>query len=331
MLTSLQESGYIHIKNSINPDKLSFIANNCIKSKVNYTCIKNFVETTLTSNVNELLTWDMVYTKFRVSNNNNSVDAAAIHRDINYQGGSPMDNISPCYTVLVYFDKTTMEIIPGSHKELHVSYSDAAANLKKIKRITVIPGDLFIFHSTLLHRGIFTEGLINRRLLQVFDVFPTKNDFILYSSKFLHVPGVESNANMMIKVSKIPGIIDYINMLGYLNTSTGYGYNCSNGKGVIAQLKLPNTFTHFSSEGLCNRITIEPNTLQDINKYVLNASVKEYIITFDGPICKYNWLCYNRQYTIYITITVIIFVIIIKIMHLAYVNRYKIYKKIKLV
>lgn len=54
---------------------------------------------------------DIIYSKFRFSNNNSS-DAATFHNDV--YNCSNLD-VMPVYTCLSYFDEAQMELIPKSH------------------------------------------------------------------------------------------------------------------------------------------------------------------------------------------------------------------------
>jgi cell wall-associated NlpC family hydrolase len=126
--------------------------------------------------------WDSRYTKYRVSDNNNA-DASGFHRDIFAQKNIKL----PCYTFLHYFDETIMEVIPGSHNQLFVPVSKLVPTLQKSVRVTIRPGDLLIFDATLLHRGIFFVNLKSRKLIQVFELFPTNKDQLQWSDKIHHV------------------------------------------------------------------------------------------------------------------------------------------------
>lgn len=59
-----------------------------------------------------------------------------------------------------------------------------------------------IFYSCLLHRGIFTENKKHRRLIQVFDICKTPEEFDYYLNRSYHVPGDEKFSDFMIELSK---------------------------------------------------------------------------------------------------------------------------------
>lgn len=302
MQQELDEKGYLIFRNIIDPSS----AYEAIRDKeVNYVLLKQFIQSKMLDTVNKQLGWDARYTKFRVSDNNNSADASAFHRDIFSQDYA--DPVVPSFTCLKYLDTTVMELIPGTHKLPAMSYIDALRKFGERVRMTINPGDILIFYSTLLHRGIFTEGLKHRRLIQVFEVFPTQHELDLYSNSIIHVEGREKYSNSMIWASKQPVLSDIINWLGYLNAATGYGV-------MYGDCLVPNS-KYLSSEGLRGRLHVVNGTWQPINKYIMN------IATRDLPKDCYDnfqFICYGRQYITYIIIALILVAVIIYLLVLLY-------------
>ena len=99
------------------------------------------------------------FSKYRFSNNNNSSDASTFHRDLY---NHTENDIVPIFTVLVYFDDTQMELIPGSHiKNNKYSFDD-------LKIIDIKAGNTLIIFANLLHRGKNFTNSGNRRILQIF-------------------------------------------------------------------------------------------------------------------------------------------------------------------
>jgi hypothetical protein len=96
---------------------------------MNYTKMESFIKSDLLDIVNKNLNWDIIYTKFRVSNNNNSVDASAFHRDIFAINNKALNKKVPIFTILTYLDKTTMEIIPKSHKYISMNILTSIKNV----------------------------------------------------------------------------------------------------------------------------------------------------------------------------------------------------------
>ena len=129
---------------------------------------------TTAAQVTRLMDWlrdtrgiDLHALKFRASNNNNNVDASQPHRDVKVLGNK-FENV---YTVLYYVDDADLEVYLGSHR------GKFAALSAKAKRIQLSAGDMVIFHSSMLHRGIYSDcrcAKDNRRVLQMFDCVADK-------------------------------------------------------------------------------------------------------------------------------------------------------------
>jgi hypothetical protein len=164
----LNKDGYIIIKKGITDfDKVLNSINGDI---INYTDIKDFIDNTflLTIQKNLFDITDPIYIKFRFSNNNNSIDASVFHQD-DYNH-TDLD-VLPLYTGLCYFDDAELELIPGSHIKGELGLIDLYKN-KKV--LFLEKGDIVVFHSNIYHKGLnFTKGK-DRRLLQVFGIFPNK-------------------------------------------------------------------------------------------------------------------------------------------------------------
>ena len=160
---------------------------------------------------------------------------------------------------------------------------------------------MLVFRSMLLHRGIFTEGLENRRLIQVFDIFPSPSDYNTYAPKILHVPGNETYSDLMIRLNRHHLTSNIINVIGFLNALTGCGH-----RHEMFSKYFRDKYFYFASEGLRGRLEIIPGQAQEINKYIiinkgddLPSQIRE----------AYTYYCYNRQLAIYsmLLLLVIIF------------------------
>lgn len=277
-----------------------------------YSEIEIFIRQTMLEKVKNLLQWPMVdYVKYRVSDNNNSVDASGFHRDIAYQGNDKFYT-PPVYTCLTYFDRTAMELIPGSHKRQHYDLSDLWDLYKSKLNLEIQPGDVLIFHSSLLHRGIFTQKLAHRRVIQVFEVFNSKQTLSNIIPRIMHVKGNEKYGNFMIKASKGVGpVISMINTWAYINAAQGYGAKYQTFK--VCGIK---GFDYFSSEGLCDRLIVQPNTWQTINKYILNPSVPVSSLP-DECYSVYRFNVYNRTCATMVLQSLIVLVALIILIRLA--------------
>lgn len=310
MLNNLNTNGFIVFRNSLSKEDISsglkcFDTN----SNVNYTQMFNFVNTKMLQIPNTKLGWDCQFLKLRVSDNNNSSDASTFHRDvvcINHK------DTFPIFTCLTYFDETIMEVIPSSH--LHIKNT----LFSKKQKIKLKPGDILLFYSHLLHRGIFTEGLKQRRLVQVFDIFRNKHDYQLNKSKIIHVRGNETHSNLLITMSKyhIPAYL--LNIFGYFNAINGYNYNYKPNK-IKQKLNLPHVYSYISSEGLRGRLRILHNTFQENNKYILNDHTID-----DLDLASYNTykhIFYNHNFikcslfllSLLIIVSIIVWLIIKKV------------------
>ena len=168
MDNKLNKDGYIIIKKGITD--FDQVLNSINGDIINYTDIKDFIDNTflLTIQKNLYDISDPRYIKFRFSNNNNSIDASVFHQDdYNY---TDLD-VLPLYTGLCYFDNAELELIPGSHIKGELGLIDLYKNRKVL---FLEKGDIVVFHSNIYHKGLnFTKGK-DRRLLQVFGIFPNK-------------------------------------------------------------------------------------------------------------------------------------------------------------
>lgn len=261
---------------------------------VRYDMLQRFIEDEMLRKISVILGCDndMVYVKYRASDNNNSADASAFHRDI-FPQNVYHHKIPPCLTCLTYLDTTDMELIPGSHSKTKVGVLDSVGMYKNRVRVTLQPGDVLVFYSTLLHRGIFTGASPHRRLIQVFDVFPGgEAAFSKWNDKMVHVKGNEKYSDAMIGMSKYPLTSHLINWSGYFNAAMGYGECAPKGVGYL------------SSEGLRQRILVQEGIWQEGNKYILK---REDILTAPDSFYKvFRYTCYNRQFMVHAILLILI-------------------------
>lgn len=294
------------IRNSLTPEEINFALKCFVNDKIDYVSMKYFIEDIMLQIINEKMNWDCIYTKFRVSNNNNSADASTFHRDIIYKNNN--NTILPLYTCLMYLDNARMEIIPGS--ELVKSYSvlDALKTFKNnVKEINLQPGDILIFNSNTLHRGIFTDNLKSRKLIQVFDVHPDLESYITNENKLLHIEGKEKHSNLFIQLSKNKLTGNIMNYYGFLNAATGYGNN----NNILNDLGYTDKEI-ISSEGLRGRVMIDYyERYQPTNKYIFNEKISQ---PSNVPLEHHNKLhfeCYEKQFMIYTLVALAIIVLMI--------------------
>jgi len=215
----IKENGYILLPNVLTNNDLKIGLSSIEDNKVNYSMLKKFIDNVFFMKIKENTDFitNPSYVKFRLSNNNNSNDASTFHGDSYNNTNS---EILPIYTCLCYFDDAQLEIIPGSHKYNNSGWSFESYNKKQIIKVT--QGDILIFHSNIHHRGINYNKTENRRLLQVFDVFPDKETYDEHISKLVIVKSSESFlvknliGPLLCELSKYPTVIDYITMFHYI-------------------------------------------------------------------------------------------------------------------
>ena len=286
----LENEGYVVIKNAISDKNISFaIASFKDNGDVNYQIINYYVKHVL-GVVNDHLEWDSEYIKYRLSDNNNSVDAASFHRDIISRKGAP---VPPFYTCLSYLDFAAVEVIPRSHLRLFNSYLTSLNWWKRIKRIELSPGDILIIRSSLVHRGIFSKTQCSRKLLQIFEVFPTKQLCLQFEKRILHVPGNEKYNDYMNYLVRNSMTAPFLNWLGYMNTFCGYG-------------DFPiGEYLYISSEGQRRRIKLSSEIIYYAqNKYILNYSTRDLPPELVG---SFHFKCYYRNYLLSSLLLILIF------------------------
>ena len=278
--------GYIHLNSVISKDMLEKMYSNMNDTQMNYTGMQSLINQVIQSSVNPILHWQADYIKFRVSDNNNSVDASAFHRDIFNQTDKKED--FPCYTCVMYLDKTVMEVVPGSHLTPFLSHYDALTQLFNVKKIYLNAGDILVFNSRLLHRGIFTENLPYRRVIQIFEMFASSESLSKNENRIVYKLGDDTFANAIKFIAKINWMIFIFNLGGYFNAATGYG--------ILKNCNMPG-MDYLSPEGTALRINVVPNTWQDLNKYYVVKSTRTLP---DECVKEYTYECYNKKGVIYL-------------------------------
>lgn len=210
----IHKDGYVVLRGVLSENDLNNGLSSMMGKQVDYKILKNFIDTIFLPSIikNQQFITDPHYIKFRFSNNNNSTDASTFHGDI-YNHSDV--KILPIYTCLCYFDDTRMEIIPGSH----IKSNDLS--ITSYNKKIVIPlqrGDILIFHSNIHHRGVNFDKKGDRRLLQVFDVFPDMETYREHSNKLLIVTAdkiTKSAGTLSYYISKIPILIDIVSFFHY--------------------------------------------------------------------------------------------------------------------
>jgi hypothetical protein len=176
----MNEKGYVYLKGVLSDDAVNYALSAYDGKLVDYPKMRDFIDTRFLPAVTRKLTFmtQPHYVKFRFSDNNNSTDAAVVHRDV-YNFTS--EKTIPMFTILCYFDESEMELHESSHGPFETNVVKCYGSRKRIK---MKKGDVLVFHSTLLHRGVKFGRTTHRRLLQVFEVFPTAGAYRDYFPLF---------------------------------------------------------------------------------------------------------------------------------------------------
>ena len=210
----MNDKGYAYMQDVLSPDETEYAMSAYVGDTVNYPKMKNFIDTMFLPAVSRKLPFmtDPRYVKFRFSDNNNSTDAAVVHRDCyNFT----QDKTVEMYTVLCYFDDSEMELHEYSHGAHNIGLVDT---YKARKRVKMGRGDVLVFYSTLLHRGVKFGQTKHRRLLQVFDVFPSAEAYAQYFPLFCIVKMKKSAKFdwLPILIAKYETFIDGYNALHFV-------------------------------------------------------------------------------------------------------------------
>lgn len=213
----LHKQGYYIIRNNEDIRDIGLL---CINSNdtINYSIMKKFIDTSFFNIIKSELNsfQNVIYNKFRFSNNNNSKDASTFHGD-NYNHTN--EKLIPIYTALCYFDPAQLEVIPGTHLLNDNSIKHFVTQYNNRQILDISPGDIIVFHSNLHHRGIGFDNN-NRRLLQVFNIFPNNEIFSKYAPKLKTVISEQSISGKFLAplsyyISKVPLLINLISFFSY--------------------------------------------------------------------------------------------------------------------
>ena len=301
----LNSKGYFIIKNLF--DDHTFVEET--KSKITTKNVQvdmlNFVKIMINQIGNKLNT-EIDFLKFRVSNNNNSVDAGGFHRDV-----ICLKKWYPILTCLTYLDDAVMEVIESSHKLRNLGLIDSTKLLRNTKQVKLKSGDVMVFYSTLLHRGVFTNtNSPNRRLVQVFDCFE-KGKQHLYN-ELTSVLGKERNNELLIRLHKIKFTSQILNMFSFYNFISGTS------KKEDKDFANKISYSMLSSEGLVKRWKYEPFKGKDqlLNVYIINPDNEDIDnVLPEELVDQWQWLFYKRQIIYYSLFAFLVFIILIIVMY----------------
>jgi len=219
----LYQNGFVVIRNCVKPSTIEQFRNSVGKKNVDYKGLPPVLHD-VKDCLHEIVGWKPVISKFRVSNQENKIDASFLHNDV--KNLSRTNTSIPCYTVLLYGDKGRMQLIPNSHHNTHISIIHAIYDLKKLVTIDIEPGDLLIFNSSIIHRGIFFNTVEDRRLIQMFEVYPNEETFdrfatMVDTSYVNKSPILNTLQNINHTTSTHPVINEITNIIMYFNYRMG--------------------------------------------------------------------------------------------------------------
>lgn len=290
----LKENGYYIFKKMI-PDKFLQIAKEYIKDdSVNYNRLnKEFIEPHMLSSVGKEIDRNIINIKYRVSNNNNSTDAASFHRDLHNYSKNKNTRV---YTILTYIDGGNMELIPGSNGYPMMNISQAFHFMNKRKSNILEPGDILMFEGTTIHRGIFYKNQKDRRLIQLFDcVFDYDYDY--YMRTIIHTPCRDKCdkgiADFLVKLNKSKTISNLMNFFIYFNTALGYS------KFGLSPFINDRDVKYLSTDSNQARLNIINDTFQLNNLYIMNVEGEK------------NWDIKNKNKFLFFTFSLTLMVILI--------------------
>lgn len=177
------------------------------------------------------LNWENPYlTKYRIStgcsaDSSNSTDAASLHRDRweCYEGDT-----DAIFTLIVYFNKARLQLVPGSHRERCVGSFRAISMMASERQvIDVNPGDAVLFQSSMLHGGQFNGLAEQRTILQCFDVFPDSDSAAKGLKCMRHVAATEDDvatSRAVARVMNMPMIKSVLGIQGFIIQAGGNGF-----------------------------------------------------------------------------------------------------------
>lgn len=267
MNSELETQGYILLPGILNHIELKNAREGFLQDQIIYSKL-----TKVNQNYLEIIKYklglNLASLKYRASNNNNSTDAGMFHRDIHL---TQLVSV-PIYTCLLYLDDSEMEIVPKSHSSPVMSYVESVQFFLTRKRLKIPAGSILLFHSSLIHRGIFEKPQKNRRLIQQFTCIPLEKTNELVS-KILHAPcppqGRKNNARCNQILQKIPIVHSFCNFFVYLNVARGYAFRSE----LHLATQNPDIIC-ISPETNQKRIEIKSNILYPSNKFVVHPDYK---------------------------------------------------------
>jgi len=298
---NLDEKGYLLFENILDADKIEITKNAISKENVNID-IMDFTKYMI-KKISDKLEISIDFHKYRLSNNNNFVDASGFHRDVQC-----LKDWKPIMTCLTYLDDADMEIIEGSHKSKNLSYKKAYDLLtNNRKTVHIKSGNVLVFYATIFHRGVFSDLSKNRRLLQVFDCFEKGKE---YDPELVSILGDNSTNQLSVFLNSYSITQNILNIGTYFNFASGTSEE------EDREFAEKIGYSILSSEGGVKRLEYVPynDEPQPLNKYVINPERRkdDYVLSSELRQ-QWYWKYYTRQVATYLTFLLFILLLIILI------------------
>ena len=300
----IKEKGYYVFRNMISKTELNIAKKYFYGNQVNYNKLfDKFIKPIMLKKTGKEIDKNLVNIKYRASNNNNSSDAGAFHRDLHIKSGEKRVS---CHTLLTYIDGGVMQLIPTSNRNQNIDLLDINQYFDLREEIEMYPGDVLMFEMATIHRGIFYKKQESRRLIQLFDtVFEEDLDYFLKS--VLHIPcgnKCDKNASdTFIKIHKTKLFSNVLNTLGYYNAALGYS------KLPIKYITSNPNIKYISTETNQPRVIVEDNTFQKDNHYHPNFETIDISIE-DRERYMFLSFILNQILTILLIIVIIAIIIL---------------------
>ena len=279
----IQETGYVHIVGCVDAEE----AGASIKGRtVDYGAARKTVSAVL-DRVGEHVGGEWVCVKFRVTNND-AGDVAVYHRDaVKQRAGesaeeSTAESAVAGYTVAVYADDATVDVVPGTHDTHGVG---AALSLASRVRLRVRAGDVVVRDSRLIVREVLTKHAASRRAVYMYGCYPSKRAMEAHAPMVAHATTGGHrvlNGAVMLMCALMPRSMGIFSTLAYANAVLGCGSIADPPGAYIA------------SEGFQPRADVGTG----------DGPTNVYVVVGDAPeldaarASEFTWVAYVRQIVI---------------------------------
>ena len=287
----IQETGYVHIVGCVDAEE----AGTSIKGRtVDYGAARKTVRAVL-DRVGEHVGGEWVCVKFRVTNND-AGDVAVYHRDAVKQRSatesvesaaesaeeSTAESAVAGYTVAVYADDATVDVVPGTHETHGVG---AALSLASRVRLRVRAGDVVVRDSRLIVREVLTKHAASRRAVYMYGCYPSKRAMEAHAPMVAHATTGGHrvlNGAVMLMCALMPRSMGIFSTLAYANAVLGCGSIADPPGAYIA------------SEGFQPRADVGTG----------DGPTNVYVVVGDAPeldaarASEFTWVAYVRQIVI---------------------------------